>query len=111
MKAAELAAKLGAARSEHHRNVNATRDSQINSCAAPHRLEAENVASAGLRSPPWRDCVTSDLCLDLGACERESHIFAEAEPERRHRDFNAGGVVVVCQEDIAGAQRDIVHCA
>ncbi|MHC2945758.1 hypothetical protein ACVIJX_002906 [Bradyrhizobium diazoefficiens] len=33
----------------------------------------------------------------------------ETKLERQHRDFDAGGVLVVAEKDVAGPQGDIVH--
>ena len=110
VQAAEFAAKLRAARAEHDGNVDASADSQIASSAARHRLDGQNVSGAGMRAPPGRDSASCDLCFDARAGERKCHIPAEAEPEREHRDFDSGGVLVVAEQDVAGTQRDIIHC-
>jgi hypothetical protein len=48
VQAAELATKLRAARTEHHRQVDAAADGQIASCAAGHRLDGQNVSDTSV---------------------------------------------------------------
>lgn len=74
-----------------------------------HRFDVQNISGARVRAPPRRNGASCDLGLDGGAGERKSRVPIEAEPERHHRDFDGGGILVIAEQDVAGAQRDIVH--
>ena len=73
VQAAEFAAQLRAARSQHQGNVDAAGDrrGQLRRATRVHRLEAENVAGAGLRPPPWQHRASADVGADIGTGERE----------------------------------------
>eukprot|EP01022_Parablepharisma_sp_SALTPOND_P017904 TRINITY_DN290_c0_g1_i2.p1 TRINITY_DN290_c0_g1~~TRINITY_DN290_c0_g1_i2.p1 ORF type:complete len:993 (+),score=397.05 TRINITY_DN290_c0_g1_i2:12684-15662(+) len=109
--AAEAAAQLRAARTQHGWHIQPATHGQVGARTGAWHAQGQHLATTRMQAPPWRHRLAVECGHAVGTGQCKIGIGVEAQAKRQDRHFDAGRIAVIAQQDIAHGQRDIVHRA
>ncbi len=109
--AADRAERIRRAAAEHDGHVDAARDREIRTRALLHVVERQRAARADTQRDVARLRRAVDARRHLGARHRDQRVAAKQQLRAEQRAFEDGRVLVVADEQVRRAQRELIERA